>query len=230
VRPRPLVLLPYPGYDTQAQFSATISRADYYLNEDCQTLHVGALLVDKVVTCGPPYYASLCENLQMIEHDVFGVWYELAKGYLANDDFESMFVLTWVIDTRITLEKRGTFNLQLDEITTIFRHWVKRSIDSTMHYCTKDSNDLSDSSAHFRYLAEEACCNWILFITKNGRLELGSTYVSPGAYIYLVHGLRTPFIVYTDLYKHTLHGECYIHSLMDQQASVSDLDVCLDLI
>jgi hypothetical protein len=230
VQSRPLVLLPYPGYDAQAHFAATTSKADYCLNENCQTLRVRALLVDEIVVCGPPYHASLCKDLQITDHEIFGIWYELAKSYLNNDNFKYMFTSTLVMDARVTLAERGALNVQREEIATIFRHWVKRSIAGTMPYCTEDSHDLSEGSARFGYVAEEVCRNRTFFVTKNGRLGLGSTHVSPGAYIYLLHGLGTPFVIHTDLYRHRLRGKCYVHGLMDQQASVSDSDVYLNLI
>lgn len=225
---RPLALLPYPGDNIQAQFSATVSSTDYYLDESSQTLRVRALLVDEIAVCGPPYYASLCRRLQISEHDIFGIWFNLARDSIEDDGFESMFASTLVMEARVTPTDRGALNVQPEEVFRIYSHWAKRNLDDTVPNSTEDSYDVSDGSSRFGYLAEEVCRNRTLFVTKGGRLGLGSTHVSPGASIYLIHGLRTPFVVHTELEKHILRGECYVHGLMDRQVSISDRDTYLN--
>jgi hypothetical protein len=69
-----------------------------------------------------------------------------------------------------------------------------------------------------------------MFITKKGRLELGSTHASPGARIYLLRGLKTPFVVFKNRGGHILRGECYVNGLMDQRAHISDSNVYLNSI
>ncbi|KAH6985548.1 heterokaryon incompatibility protein-domain-containing protein [Ilyonectria destructans] len=229
VQSRPITLLPYPGDNVRAQFSATVSSADYYLNEGSQTLRVRALLVDEITACGPPYYTSLCRRLQITEHDIFGLWFNLAKDIVKCDGFESMFASTLVMGAKVILTEHGALNVQPEEVLRIFRHWAERNLNEMIPHSIEDSDDLSEGSARFGYLAEEVCRNRTLFVTKSGRLGLGSTHVSPGASIYLIHGLRTPFVVHTKSNNtHTLRGECYVHGLMDQQASTSDLDVYLN--
>ncbi|KAH7136288.1 heterokaryon incompatibility protein-domain-containing protein [Dactylonectria macrodidyma] len=219
VQSRPITLLPdvTAGDNSGAQFLATVSSADYYLNEASQTLRVRALLVDEIT------------HVQITEHDIFGLWFNLAKDTIECDGFESMFASTLVMGAKVTPTENGALNVQPEEVLDIFRHWAERNLNETRTRSIEDSYDLSEGSARFGYLAEEVCRNRTLFVTKSGRLGLGSTHVSPGASIYLIHGLKTPFVVHTTSdEQHILRGECYVHGLMDQQASTSDLDVYLN--
>lgn len=224
------MLSPYPEHDVEARFAATLSTADYTLNEGSRILRARALLVDEIVICGPPYYASFCRRLQITEHDIFGLWFNLVKNTLGGNGFESMFASTITMDGRVTLKDYETLNLQPEQVFQSFKHWAKRNVyEATLDNNHEHSDQISDSSARFGYSAEEVCRNRAFFITKGGRLGLGSTHVSPGASIYLIHGLKTPFVVHTGSGKHILRGECYVHDLMDLKASVSCQDVYLDL-
>lgn len=230
VQSRPLVLLPDPGYNVKSQFAATLSKADYFFDDDNQTLHVRALLVDQIAGCGWPYYLSLCQDLQMTENEIFEQWYELAKEHLDSNTFETMFSSTLVMDARVTLTERGSLNVNQDEVPTLFEHWKKLVGKSSEPCIPNDALQSIEGFARYRYVAEEVCRNRVMFITVKGRLGLGSTHASPGADIYLLHGLKTPFVVFENQKGHILRGECYVHSLMDQQAHISDSDVYLHLI
>ncbi|KAJ4248127.1 hypothetical protein NW762_012897 [Fusarium torreyae] len=229
VQSRPLVLLPHPGYHVQSHFAATTSKPDYYLDEKCHRVRVRARLVDEIAVCGLPYYTSLCRKLQIPENGIFGIWHELAKAHLDSNEFESMFSSTLVMDARVTLMERGAMNVDSQNIAAGFKHWIKRVMQGETAFYMDDTHEPSEGAAHFGYVAEEVCRNRAMFVTKNGRLGLGSTHVSPGSHIYLIHGMRTPFVVQENMRGHTLHGECYVHGLMDQQAELSDSDVYLNL-
>lgn len=228
VQSRPLVLLPDPGYNVKSQFTATVSEADYFFDGDNQRLHVRALLIDEIIGCGLPYYLTLCRDLEIPERMVFDQWYELAKNHLNSNAFETIFSSTLVMDARVTLTERGSLNVNHDEIPTLFEHWKKLTGKTSEHRISDSDLQSIEGSARYLYVAEEVCRNRVMFVTKNGRLGLGSTHTSPGAYIYLLHGLKTPFVVFKNEQGHTLRGECYVHGLMDQKAHISDSDVYLD--
>ncbi|KAF4446779.1 HET-domain-containing protein [Fusarium austroafricanum] len=229
VQSRPLVLLPHPAYHVQSHFAATTSEPDSYLDEECQRLRVRALLVDEITVCGPPYYASFCRGIQITEHEIFGIWYEMMKGHFDSNEFESIFSSTIVMDAKVTLTERSAMNVHRKDIAPGFKHWMKRLMQDAEPFHSDDSDEPSEGAAHFSYVAEEICRNRTMFVTKNGRLGLGSTHVSPGASIYLIHGMKTPFVVHENMYGHTLRGECYVHGLMDQQAQQSHSDIDLSL-
>ncbi|KAJ4207136.1 hypothetical protein NW767_002387 [Fusarium falciforme] len=86
-----------------------------------------------------------------------------------------------------------------------------------------------DGVTEFRYIAEELCRHRLLFITEAGRLGLGGPQVEEGDSIYLIHGLKTPFVVNYRSQGHLLRGECYVHGLMDEKAQWSDQDTTLHL-
>ncbi|RKK68451.1 hypothetical protein BFJ69_g13609 [Fusarium oxysporum] len=230
VQSRPLVLLSDPGYDVKSHFTATLSKVDYFFDENEHKLHVRALLVDEIVACGYPYYLSLCRDLQITEHGIFEQWYELAKDHLNSDTFENMFSSTLVMDARMILTERGALNVNQDEIPTLFKYWQKMMTADSLFYDPDEALQLIEGSARYGYVAEEVCRNRAMFITKRGRLGLGSTHVSPGAHIYLLHGLKTPFVVFKTSQGHILRGECYVNGLMDQQVHTSESDIYIDLI
>ncbi|KAG5656925.1 hypothetical protein KAF25_011094 [Fusarium avenaceum] len=230
VQSRPLVLLPDPGSGVNSYFTATLSKADYFFDESEHKLHVRALLVDEIVACGYPYYPSLCRDLQTTEHAIFERWYELAKSYLDSDTFERMFSSTLVMDARVTLTERGALNVEQHEISTLFRYWQRLMMNEPVYYDPDEDLQLVEGSARYGYVAEEVCRNRAMFITKGGRLGLGSTHVCPGADIYLLHGLKTPFTVFETSQGHVLRGECYVNGLMDQQVPTSESDTYIKLI
>jgi hypothetical protein len=229
VQSRPLTLLPYPDHVVEAQFAATVSTADYSLDEGAQTLRVRALFVDEIATCGVPYYSTICRTVQITENEIFGLWFNLAKDTLG-DDFESMFASTITMDAKVVLKDYEALKVQPEELFRLFKHWLDRCLNDNDNDKEKILDEASDASVRFGYSAEEVCRNRTFFITKNGRLGLGSTHVSPGASVYLIHGLKTPFMVYEESGKHILRGECYVHGLMNRQASVSNQDIYLNLI
>lgn len=85
-----------------------------------------------------------------------------------------------------------------------------------VHGC--DGDEDYKESIIFGYHIEELCRYRAFFITEKGRMGLGSTHVLPGASIYLIHGLSTPFVVSRVSGDHVLRGECYVHELMDSMA------------
>ncbi|ESU08374.1 hypothetical protein FGSG_11631 [Fusarium graminearum PH-1] len=159
VQSRPLVLLPDPGYNVKSQFAATLSKADYFFDDDNQTLHVRALLVDQIAGCGWPYYLSLCQDLQMTENEIFEQWYELAKEHLDSNTFETMFSSTLVMDARVTLTERGSLNVNQDEVPTLFEHWKKLVGKSSEPCIPNDALQSIEGFARYRYVAEEVCRN-----------------------------------------------------------------------
>lgn len=230
VQSRPLVLLPDLGSGANSNFAATLSKVDYFFDESEDKLHVRALLVDEIVACGYPYYPSLCRDLQTTVHAIFEQWYELAKSYLDSDTFERMFSSTLVMDARVTLTERGALDVKQHEIPTLFRYWQRMMMNEPVLYDADENLKLAEGSARYGYVAEEVCRNRAMFITKKGRLGLGSTHVCPGADIYLLHGLKTPFTVFETSEGHTLRGECYVNGLMDQQVPTSESDTYIKLI
>lgn len=229
VQSRPLVLLPDSGSNANSNFTATLSKADYFFNESEHQLHVRALLVDEIVASGFPYCPSLFRDLHALEHIIFKQWYELAKGHLTSDTFESEFSTTLVMDAKITLTERGSLNVEQHEIPTLFKHWERMMMNDLVTYAPDENLQVIEGCSRYGYVAEEVCRDRAMFITKKGRLGLGSTHIFPGTHIYLLHGLRTPFTIYESSQGHKISGECYVNGLMDQKVLPSESDVYIKL-
>lgn len=139
VQSRPLVLLPDSGPNANSNFTATLSKADYFLNESEQKLHVRALLVDEIVASGFPYCPSLFHDLHAPEHRIFKQWCELAKGHLNSDTFESNFSTTLVMDARMTLTERGALNVEQHKIPTLFKYWEGMMMNHLATYASDET-------------------------------------------------------------------------------------------
>lgn len=73
------------------------------------------------------------------------------------------------------------------------------------------------------------CRDRTFFVTEAGRLGLGSVHVPPGDSIYLIHGLKAPFVIHRESELHVLRGECYVYGLMDGKVQRSSKDSFLYL-
>ncbi|WAO91061.1 HET domain-containing protein [Fusarium falciforme] len=229
VRTRPLPLLTNVQDNIEANFSATASEPDYSLNRISQTLSVRAVEVDKVKMRGPQYlpfgghWAGLVDGC-------FLEWLELVKHYIGSKEAESMFPLTVTMDRKVAVP--GRFPNRFDP-NTILDHLERHAQEMVPgEYPEKNKGywkETIDAVTEFRYLAEELCRYRVLFVTESGRLGLGSSQVEEGDSIYLIHGLKTPFVVSYRSQGHLLRGECYVHGLMDGKVHWSDQDTTLHL-
>jgi hypothetical protein len=226
VQSRPLTLA--TNLETVSMgFSATESDPEFKINH--HILHVRAREIDKIKFCGYPYYESLGKGLKITEHVMFNRWFNLAKGFLNDPDIESMFASTLVMDGKVAVTERPEIGVNSTDVPSLFGHWATRNLDQIRIPYRKDWKDGVDESTHYGYIAEEICRNRTFFITEAGRLGLGSVRVTSGASVYLIHGLKTPFVIHHDLGMHVLRGECYVHGLMDGRIQCSDQDSFLHL-
>ncbi|OAL42679.1 HET-domain-containing protein [Pyrenochaeta sp. DS3sAY3a] len=227
VQSRPLTLSTNPE-NRFAMFSATKSHPDFKSNG--RMLQVRARMVDKVKYCGWPYWEGLGSHLRITEHEIFNLWFNMTKKYLKNGDVESMFASTLVMGGKVRVTEREGIRANATDLPGLFRHWAARNLDKFRGNVKKDWKDGIEDSTRYGYIAEEICRDRSFFITETGRLGLGSVNVSPGASIYLIHGLRVPFVIDYGLDSHVLRGECYVHGVMDGQIHYSDQDCLLYLI
>jgi hypothetical protein len=131
----------------------------------------------------------------------------------------------------MTLTERGALNVEQHEIPTLFKHWERMMMMNHLVTYPPDENlKVVEGCSRYGYVAEEVCRERAMFITKRGRLGLGSTHISPGEQIYLIHGLKTPFTIYESSQGHKISGECYVNGLMDQKVQASESDVYIKLI
>jgi hypothetical protein len=209
-------------------FSATKSAPEYEI--DHGTLHVRAREIDKIKVCGPPYYESLVRRLRITEHGIFNAWFNLSKTVLGNTNIETMFASTLVMDGKVAVTERQYIGVNSIAVPGLFGSWAARNLDEIEEPCKESQNDGIDESTRYGYIAEEVCRDRTFFITEAGRLGLGSVHVSPGDSIYLVHGLKAPFVIQHQLDLHVLRGECYVYGLMDGQVQCSDGDTFLHLV
>lgn len=74
------------------------------------------------------------------------------------------------------------------------------------------------------------CRNRTFFITEKERLGLGLMNTSPGAGIYLIHGLKTAFMLQENERMTILCGECYVSGLMYGKVDQTDRNIYLTIV
>jgi hypothetical protein len=208
-------------------FSATESDPEFKLND--HILHVRAREIDKIKVCGVTYHELVRKHLRMTEHKMFNLWFNLAKHFLNHADIESMFASTLVMDGKVAVTVPHGIGANSTDVPSLFGHWATRNLYQIRIPYKKEWKDGVDESTRYGYIAEEICRDRTFFITEAGRLGLGSVHVAPGSSIYLIHGLKAPFVIHHDLGMHVLRGECYVHGLMDGRIQRSDHDSFLYL-
>ncbi|KAH7088044.1 heterokaryon incompatibility protein-domain-containing protein [Paraphoma chrysanthemicola] len=226
VRSRPLTLSPNVE-NGSIGFAATDSVPEFKLNH--HILHVRAREMDKIKVYGYPYYESLGRSLKMTEIETFNHWFNLANSFLKDADVESMFSSTLVMDGKVAVTERQDIGVNSTDVPSLFGHWASKHLDDVKRPRGDYWQNGVEESTRYSYIAEEICRNRTFFITEAGRLGLGSVHVSPGAFIYLIHGLKSPFKIHHSHGMHVLRGECYVHGLMDRRIQCSGQDSFLYL-
>ncbi|KAH8708385.1 hypothetical protein GQ44DRAFT_731581 [Phaeosphaeriaceae sp. PMI808] len=193
VRSRPLTLSPNLE-NGSIGFAATDSGPEFKLNH--HILHVRAREMDKIKVCGCPYYESLGRSLKMTETETFNHWFNLANAFLKDADVESMFSSTLVMDGKVAVTERHDIGVNSTDVPSLFGHWASKNLDHVKRPRREYWQDGVEESTRYSYIAEEICRNRTFFITEAGRLGLGSVHVSPRASIYLIHGLKSPFVIH----------------------------------
>jgi len=135
--------------------------------------------------------------------------------------------LTLIMDGRTAASQQRT------KYVEYFKHW-ESSVLADMRNLIHD-DPIPESVEHatdFGYQATEACRYRSFLLTKGGRLGLGPAQVAPESLIYLIHGLKVPFVLQklpADE-EYLLRGECYVHGLMDMRAVESESVVYLAIV
>lgn len=214
VQSRPLVLTNCLG-DASVGFSATLSDPDFEFRDNI--LRVCAREKDKIKVCGLPYFESFVRRMRMPEPEriIFNQWFHLAKIVMSDVNVEPMFASTLVMDGKVAVTERQETGTNSPHVPSLFEHWAAKKLPSFGRTCQKDWKDVVDDSTRYGYIAEELCRDRTFFITEAGRFGLGSVHASPGDSIYLIHGLKTPFVIHAAQGTHILRGECYVYGLMD---------------
>ncbi|KAK6365586.1 hypothetical protein LTR81_028043 [Elasticomyces elasticus] len=195
-------------------FTATTSTASYSF---CgMQLRVLASKVDTVSICGMPYSPTLCDSLQTTAYEVFVDWLNLVKEHFPSPAWEPSFASTLVMDGKVKLVDHQDLEISTDEILSLFGHWLARNV------CYSDNPDFGlEESTRYGNVAEEVCRNRRFFLTETGRMGLGPARIHPNASVYLIHGLKTPFVVDDRSEGDLLYGECFVHGLMYGEVSRS---------
>jgi hypothetical protein len=88
-----------------------------------------------------------------------------------------------------------------------------------------------DDAVKYGDEATEVCRYRSFFITKRGKFGLGPGRVLPGLSVYLIHGLRTPFLVQkAEDEGDYIRGECYVEDLVNDSTGDSEGDGYVDLV
>ncbi|KAF2716050.1 hypothetical protein K431DRAFT_316825 [Polychaeton citri CBS 116435] len=219
---RPLALT--TGSNAERNFSATTSAASYSF-VDAQ-LRVRALKVDTISVCGIPYSPSICRYLERNVYHVFTDWFKLARSESSSPELESAFAATLVMDGKVKSIDHEDLAITSAELPDLFEHWSRRNMfgdDDTYEDCTLGLEE----STRYGNVAEEVTRNRRFFLTENGRMGLGPARIPRGASVYLIDGMRTPFVVRNGPNVDVLYGECYVHGIMQGEVSTSNVTTTL---
>ncbi|RSL72387.1 hypothetical protein CEP54_000962 [Fusarium duplospermum] len=228
VRRRPLPLFTNVQDNIKINFSATASKPSYSLDRISQRLHVSAIEIDRVKATSRPYHPSIGDSPAVMNNFILD-WLEMAESYIDSTVVKRMFSQTLTMDLKVGIPRRGQEDL--DPVTALADFERHNQGDYGVYPGDYEENwgKTIDGVTEFRYIAEELCRHRLLFITESGRLGLGGPQVEEGDLIYLIHGLRTPFVVDCNSERHRLRCECYVHGLMDGEVQCSDQDTILHL-
>ena len=113
----------------------------------------------------------------------------------SDDDVHLVFATTLVLGGVIKTVDREDLDVSPDEIENLFMHWMARNLLEGNPSQPPESAPGLEESTRFGNLAEEVSRNRRFFVTEGGRIGLGPICMSPGASIYLIYGLRTPFVI-----------------------------------
>ncbi|KAM0428181.1 hypothetical protein ACHAPT_007082 [Fusarium lateritium] len=197
VRARPLPLLTNTQDNIKVNFLATDSGPDYSLDHVSRTLRVRAIEVDKVKTRGPLHHPFIDRHSSGIVDLWILRWLALAEDYIGSAKAKPMFPLTLAMDTKVDVSGRRRLNWFKPEDVVVYLKDEEqtRLLGHSYVYDPSDWKWDFDGMVEFMPLAEELCRYRALFVTEGGRLGLGGPQVKEGDSIYLIHGLRTPFLV-----------------------------------
>lgn len=228
LRGRPLPLLTNTQDGITVDFSATASISKFSLDTVSQTLHARAIEVDRVKATCPPYHPSLGNFPGAVDNLILS-WLKVAEFYIESTVVRRMFSQTLTMDLKVDMPRRVQEDFDPIAALADFERHNKGDYGTIPGNEDENWKETIDGVTEFRYTAEELCRHRLLFITEGGRLGLGGPQVEEGDTIYLIHGLKTPFVVSSSSQGHLLRGECYLHGLMDGKVQRSDQDTTLHL-
>jgi hypothetical protein len=241
IQTRPLPLSPGLERDNSTGFLATDSKPDYSVDKLNRRLRVRGLMVDEIAICGPPLVDNLHSGITL--DDIFNMWFKLAREASRAENLDEMFALTLIMDGRTAVSRRSQHSMEPTQYVACFKHWAYRilaDMEKPGHISEEIWNEIHNNpiqdgvepATHYGYQATEICRYRSFFITKNGRFGLGPAQASRRSSIYLIHGLKTPFVVQKvpKNEEYFLRGECYVHDLMDGRVLESEQDVYLTFV
>ena len=244
IRTRPLPLHLENSVDGDLGFSATHSSPDFQIDSPRRRLQLRALLTDEVKFVGIPLVPDLpaMDGATFKVEGIFNLWYALAFSICGQDaDWRYRFAMTLIADGRTAAAQSVVGTLTRAQQMNRFECWAKRLIhvysreedcteEALYHYLNPISDGISEASK-YGYEVLKVCKFRTFFITKHGRFGLGPAQTASGSSIYLIHGLKTPFILERRAEENCFHlrGECYVNGLMDGAAHESDRDTSIFL-
>lgn len=225
IQPRPLPLSPESCYLRPATaFRASLAAPRYSLRPELLQLQVRAIQMDKVIACGPPWEPedisiSLPGN-EPTDLPVLEEWYALAQEHAHATNLDSGFASTLVMGGEVATTEFKALGLpETESFCTTFQHW--RALQNCTYEAAMRSvaerqpTELDGKVAQYAYHVREVCRTRRFFVTQEGRMGLGSITVEPGADVFIIHGLKTPFVAdRVGERLHILRGDCYVHGLM----------------
>lgn len=237
IETRPIPLYTDIGASQPDQLAATRSRSDYGFNRSHRELCVRAVKVDEVVLSG----SALVDNLpQEAIRTILRRWSEMASlTHCGVERIAQIFASTLIMGGRTAASRNPQYHMEEAEYVRYLYYWLESLAyfeDSTSH--GKESENITqnnqqplslqrlESAMRFGYQATEICRNRSFFTTKSGRFGLGPSQLARVLPIYLIHGLKVPFLLQKaeEGEGYFLRGKCYVHGLMDEKATTSKSD------
>ncbi|RSL87901.1 hypothetical protein CEP52_015381 [Fusarium oligoseptatum] len=162
VRRRPLPLYTNIQDNIKVNFSATASKPSYSLHRISQTLHVGAIEIDKVKATSRPYHPSI-DNSPAVANKFILDWLEMAESYIDGTIVKRMFSQTLAMDLKVGTPRRGQEDL--DPFTALADFERHNQGDYRVYPGDDEENWGMDINGvtEFRCIAEEpaatVCCS-----------------------------------------------------------------------
>jgi hypothetical protein len=199
-------------------------------------------LVDEVALVCLPLTDGIHSSINL--DVIFNVWYKLAqKASQEAKDIDERFASTLIMNETTAASQDSEPASKSADYYVRFKHWASRILvhaGKLGHLSEEEWNDIQNNpiqegigdSTKYGYEALENCQHRSFFITKNGKFGLGPAQVSQLSSIYLIQGLKTPFLLQKapDDDGYYLRGECYVEGLMNKHIEESDYDTYIDLI
>ena len=144
--------------------------------------------------------------------------------YPTGEDVSTAYIRTLIGDDELAAD--ATPETHCQHYTAWLRYWTALAVENkkgAKHSPPQNSQDERMRAMKFMELHHQAAYGRCFFTSKQGYMGLGPQLASYGCVIVVLLGGRTPYILRRDGKHHyRFVGECFVHGLMNGEASSHD--------